>query len=52
MRPLPEETQHDPIEAGPYRMAMGLTVVPESHWFEIDALYPIEMAEKRRLLAT
>lgn len=51
MRPLPAETLHDPVEAGPYRMAMGLTIVPECDWFEIDALYPAEMAEKRKLLA-
>ncbi len=50
MRPLPAETLHDPAEAGPYRMAMGLTVVPDRDWFEIDSLYPAEMAEKRRLL--
>ncbi len=50
MRPLPEQVVHDPIEAGPYRMAMGLTVVPDSDWFELDACYPPEMAEKRRLL--
>jgi hypothetical protein len=50
MRPLPEEIVHDPIEAGPHRMAMGLTVVPDSDWFELDTLYPSEMAEKRRLL--
>ena len=52
MRPLPAETLHDPIEAGPYRMAMGLTTVSESEWFEFDALYPVEMAEKRRLPGT
>lgn len=52
MRPLPPEIVHDPIEAGPYRMAMGLTIVPEATWFEIDALYPSEMAEKQRLLTT
>ncbi|MEI7713907.1 MAG: DUF3445 domain-containing protein [Rhodospirillales bacterium] len=51
MRPLPAETLHDPIEAGPYRMALGLTTVSESEWFEFDALYHGEMAEKRRLLA-
>ena len=51
MRPLPEEVLHDPIEAGPYRMAMGLTAVPDAEWFEVDALYPAEIAEKRRLLA-
>ena len=51
MRPLPKEMLHDPVEAGPYRMAMGLSVVTERDWFEIDSLYPSEMAEKRRLLA-
>ena len=50
MRPLPAEFVHDPVEAGPYRMALGLIGVPEQAWFEIDALYPAEMAEKRRLL--
>ena len=29
---------------------MGLTSVPDSTWFEFDALYPAEMAEKRTLL--
>ena len=48
---LPPETIHLPFEAGPYRMAMGLTTVPDAAWFEIDALYPSEMAERRRLLA-
>lgn len=51
MQPLPEETLHDPIETGPYRMAMGLTAASERDWFEIDTLYPSEMGEKRRLLA-
>ena len=32
-------------------MAMALTTVPESAWFEIDARYADEMAERRRLLA-
>jgi hypothetical protein len=31
-------------------MAMGLTSVPETEWFEIDTLYPAEIAERRRLL--
>lgn len=31
-------------------MAMGLVATPEAEWFEIDALYPAEMAERRRLL--
>ncbi len=50
MRALPPQTLHDPIEAGPYRMTMGLTAVADSAWFEFDALYPAEMAEKRALL--
>ena len=51
MRPLPEQVVYLPFEAGPYRMSMDLTSVPESAWFEIDARYPADMAEKRRLLA-
>jgi hypothetical protein len=39
-----------PFEGGPYRMAMALTTVPESAWFEIDARYADELAERRRLL--
>ena len=49
--PLPPETVYFPIETGPYRMAMNLVTVPETAWFEIDSLYPAEMAERRRLLA-
>ena len=49
--PLPAEKLWFPIETGPYRMAMGLVTVPAAAWFEIDALYPAEMAERRRLLA-
>jgi heme-dependent oxidative N-demethylase alpha subunit-like protein len=51
-RQLPSETVHLPFEAGPYRMAMGLTAVPETEWFEIDALYQTELAERSRLLAS
>ena len=51
-RGLPPETVHLPFEAGPYRMAMGLTSVPDAAWFDIDALYPAEMAERDRLLRT
>ena len=47
---LPAETIYLPFETGPYRMAMGLTTVAESAWFEIDERYPDEMAERRRLL--
>ena len=46
----PPEAVYLPFESGPYRMAMALTTVPESAWFEIDALYPDELVEKRRLL--
>ena len=52
MPSLPPELVHLPFEPGPYRMAMGLFTVPERDWFEIDALYPNEMAERRRLLAS
>src|SRR5271157_705339 len=51
MRPPPPETIYLPFESGPYRMAMALTTVPESAWFEIDERYVEEMAERRRLLA-
>ena len=47
---LPPETVYLPFEAGPYRMVMGLTTVAEKDWFEFDALYPQELAERRRLL--
>ena len=50
--PLPAEVVHKSFEAGPYRMAMGLITLPETAWFEIDACYPAEMAERRRLLDT
>jgi len=51
MPALPPETVHRPFEPGPYRMALGLTTVPDSQWFEIDRLYPDEMHQRRRLLA-
>src|SRR4051794_9661363 len=51
MRPLPPETVHLPFEPGPYRMAMGLFSLPETAWFEIDALYPNELRLRRRLLS-
>lgn len=50
MRPLPEQAVHLPFGSGPYRMAMDLVTVPEPAWFEIDHLYPAELAEKRLLL--
>lgn len=52
MRPdLPPERLLLPFSAGPYRMAMGLVACAPDAVFEIDALYPAEMAERRRLLA-
>jgi hypothetical protein len=51
MRSLPAETVYLPFESGPYRMAMSLTTIPESAWFEQDSRYLGEMAERRRLLA-
>jgi hypothetical protein len=46
------ETVYLPFEPGPFRMAMNLVTVPETEWFEIDALYPAQMEERRHLLAT
>jgi hypothetical protein len=51
LTPLPPEILHLSFEPGPYRMAMGLVAVPEPEWFEIDALYHTELAERGRLLA-
>jgi len=48
---VPAQKAYLPFEPGPYRMAMALTTVPESAWFEIDARYVEEMSERRRLLA-
>jgi dimethylamine monooxygenase subunit A len=49
---LPAERIYLPVEAGPYRMAMGLFSVPDKEWFELDERYIPEMSERRRLLAT
>lgn len=32
-------------------MAMGLVTVPETEWFDIDELYPVQIAERQRLMA-
>ncbi len=48
---LPPQIVHRSFETGPYRMAMGLITVPQSNWIELDARYPEEMAERRRLLS-
>ena len=52
MRSLPAQTIHLPFEPGPFRMALGLTTTTDAAWFEIDALYQQELAERRRLLAS
>jgi hypothetical protein len=49
--PLPPETVHIAFEPGPYRMQMGLTAIDPLDLVEIDAHYPAELAERRRLLA-
>jgi hypothetical protein len=51
MHALPPETLHLPFVAGPYRMAMGLTTLPEEEWFEFDDRYVPDLLERRRLLA-
>lgn len=48
---LPPETVHLAFEAGPYRMAMGLTAQNPDDLVELDEHYPAEMAERRHLLA-
>ena len=52
MRALPVQMVYRPFEPGPYRMTMDLVSVREADWFELDRLYPAEMAERRRLLET
>jgi hypothetical protein len=52
MKPLPGETVYRPYTAGPWRMGMDLVTATEPDWFEIDSLYPTEMAERQRLLDT
>jgi hypothetical protein len=52
MKPLPGETVYRPYTAGPWRMGMDLVTTTEPDWFEIDTLYPTEMAERRHLLET
>ena len=47
---LPRQHIYLPFESGTYRMAMALTTVPESAWFEFDERYADEMAEKQVLL--
>jgi hypothetical protein len=40
-----------PFDAGPFRMAMGLSALKAEDWIEIDDRYGEEMALRRRLLA-
>ncbi len=50
--PLPPERLLLPLEAGPFRMALGLVSRPADELVEIDALYPDEMAGRRMLIDT
>ncbi len=52
MDPLPPERLLLPLEAGPFRMALGLVSRPIDELVEIDALYPAELQLRRRLLDT
>jgi hypothetical protein len=47
----PPPALHLPYEAGPQRMALGLTAIPETAWLERDAKTRPQMAERVRLLA-
>ena len=47
----PPPTLHLPYEAGPQRMALGLTAIPEADWVERDAQTKPQIAERVRLLA-
>lgn len=48
---LPQAAMHLPYEPGAFRMALGLTAVPEPSWIEFDTYYPAHLAERARLLA-
>ena len=50
--PLPAERLHLPYDAGPWRMAMGLTAADPTDLCELDETYPTQMAERWRLLDT
>ncbi len=43
--------RHFPFLAGHDPLRMGVAAIDESAWFELDAEYPAQMAEKERLLA-
>ena len=46
----PPPTLHLPYAPGPFRMAMGLTVIPEAMWIEIDSHYAAHLAQRKSLL--
>ena len=48
---LPPPVLHLPYEAGPQRLALGLTAIPEAAWLERDARTQPQIAERTRLLA-
>lgn len=50
-RDLPPETILLPFEAGPWRMQLGLLACDPTGLITIDALYPAQLALRRRLLA-
>jgi hypothetical protein len=47
----PPPILHLPYEAGPQRLSLGLTAIPEAAWLERDAETPPQIAERTRLLA-
>ncbi|MDB5374723.1 MAG: hypothetical protein JWP04_3365 [Belnapia sp.] len=47
---LPPPLLHLPYGPGTFRMAMGLTAIPESGWIEIANDYHPQLAERHRLL--
>ena len=48
---LPPPALHLPYEAGPQRMALGLTAISKAAWLERDAQTRPQIAERVRLLA-
>ena len=48
---LPAAPRHEPFEAGPFRMAMGLVAGHPDAVTELDDRYHLQMQERRRLLA-
>src|SRR6185312_7121977 len=49
--PLPAEPLYLPFEAGPYRMSMGLVARAPDDLIHIDAHYPADTEQRRRILA-